>query len=652
MTLRPLLVLAALAAACGPSKPPTLADAGIPAFRGLLATPRQLAFTCVVPGCDTSLTLKVHSNVNRRIAIKRIVLSEANAEYTLTPSEAPPFILGAASDFSVDVRLLPATAPVSGRLDLLITYTDASAEESADRVEANELVVPLVKRLVGEPRLAATPVRLDFGVVPVTQQKALPVILSNAGFGNIALQVDRVDAGAADLHVTLPVGLALVPDAGVELPFVFAPQTEQYLQTEVVLASSAPGIEPLSVAVEGTSHTWPRVALEPEERTLDFGDVPRGQRRKATVRVANIGGAALAITSLSATDPSGRLRVAFPGGMTTATLAPLERLALEVEVDGATPGPLDVPLVVASNDPLRPTLTLPIRATVTEPKLATTPDTLAWGTVPMGWVVARPVELKNVGWGPLTLKRIGFVGGTSTLYGLKNLPALPMTLERDARVAFEVEFRSETAASFMGGVSIETDDPVTPFSEVALSAAGGTCAAGCPIANGTPSCSTGACSVGACDSGWHDANASASDGCECREVGVDPGGFCSQGVNKGTLSDDGSSSNHTGLIHAPTDEDWILFFGKDESQVFGEDYDVRISLTSADPDISMCVSRHDTASSTTDCFPDSNKVCGLRSFRRDGNYGSEDGAMYYVKVYRTGAAAASCTPYTVYMTNG
>ncbi len=646
------LVTLAFVAACGPAKNPTPPGPIVPSFRGLLATPRQLAFTCVVPGCDTTLTVKVTSNVNRRIAIKRIILSKENAEFTLTSPQPAPFILGAASDFSIDVRFASQSAPRSETLELLVTYTDASAEESADRIEAGELKIPLVKRLVGEPLLVATPQTINFGVVSVSQHKELPVRVGNAGFGNIALEVDRADAGVKELRVALPANLALVPDASVAVPFVYTPDTEAYLRAEVEVASSTPGVEPVYVMVEGTSHNWPRVAVEPEETALDFGEIPKGQMRNVTVKIANVGGRTLNITSLSAMDPSSRVTVTFPGGMTTAMLEPLQRLPVVVTINGTTPGLIDVPLRIVSNDPVRAQLDIPIRATITEPKLQTNPTTLDWGTLPMGWVVAKPVEVKNIGYGALTLKNFTFIGGTSNLFTLKNLPAVPMKLDRNARVAFEVEFRAQTAATFAGSVSIETDDPLNPFTEIPLTATGGTCATGCPITNGTPSCATGTCSVGSCNAGWHDTDLSASNGCECREIGTDPGGSCSTGVDKGTLADNGSSANHTGIIDSETDEDYIRFFGQDNSQVFSEAYDVNITLTSSDPFIFMCVSRYDTANSVNECYVDSNKTCDIKSIRRDGSYGREDGAMYYIKVYRTAGHPATCTPYTVYMRNG
>jgi hypothetical protein len=653
--MRTVLSLSTLAlfVACGTNPNPATPDGGngVAAFRGLLATPRQLAYTCVIPGCDTTLSVKVQSNVNRRVAIKRIVLSNQNTEYTITTPERPPFILGAASDFSIDVRFAPVSAPRSETLELLVTYTDASAEEGPDRIEAGELKIPLVKRLVGEPVLAATPMVINFGVVRPTQRKELPVTVSNKGFGNIALEVDRADSGVSTVTVGLPQNVALVPDASVPVPFVFAPTVEEYLKTEVELGSSTPNVDPVFVTVEGTSHAWPRVTLEPEETALDFGEIPKGQRQTVTVKLANIGGQDLNVTSLSAMDPSGRVTVRLPNNMMTATLTPLARLSFTVEINGLMPGPIDVPLRIVSNDPGRPMLDIPIRATITEPKVSAAPTMLDWGTVPMGWVVSKEIELRNTGYGKLTIRRITFVGGTSNLFAFKNLPSLPLQLDRNARAAFEVEFRSQAGAMFGGAVSIETDDPMDPFSEVTLSAEGGTCAAGCPIANGTPSCANGSCGIGMCNTGFYDSDKQASNGCECREIGTDPGGFCSTGLNKGTLRDNGSSANHTGLIATDTDEDYVIFYAQDDTQIFSDDYDVRVTLSSADPNITMCVSRYDTGTSVNECYADSNKTCGIRTYRHDGSLGREDGAMFYLKIYRT-PGAATCTPYTVYMSNG
>lgn len=649
-TLTALLAVALASVGCDSNTPETPQPA-VPAFRGIYATPPRLTWTCVVPGCDTSLGVVVTSSVNRRVAIKRIVLSQANAAYTVTPSEAPPFILGAASEFSITVRYVPTQAPTAERLSLLVTYTDASAEESPDRIEAGELEIPIVRRLVGEPVLEVTPPSLSFGVVPLNVRKALPVTARNAGFGNIALDVDVADAGLEALTVSLPAKATLIPDASVEVPIAFTPESEVYVKHAVLLGSSTPGVEPVLVQVEGTSYASPRVLVEPEERAIDFGEVPRGQSRKVTVRVANVGGQTLQLSRVSVRDASGNLEATLPGGSTSATLKPLERLSLDLTLDGTNPGIVDGALLLDSNDPTRPSVEVPITGTVTEPRLQASPDTLAWGTVPMGWAVPKPVELRNVGYGALTVKNITFVGGSASLFSFRDLPPLPATLTREGRLAFEVEFRAETAASFTGAVSIETDDPVEPFQEVSLAATGGSCEAGCPITHGSPSCNAGACTIGSCDSGWYDTDQSDATGCECQEIGQDPGEFCSSGLNKGTLSDSGNSTSHTGIIHSESDVDFVRFFAYDASQFLSDDFDVRIDLSSGDPNITMCVYRYRTGSSVNECYLN-DETCNVRSYRKDGSLGTDDSAMFYIKVFRKPNTAATCTPYTVYMRNG
>jgi hypothetical protein len=645
-----LLLAALLGAGCGTRKPEPPGPV-IPPFRGLLASPPQLTYTCVVPGCDTTLTVKVASTVSRPIAIKRIVLSPDNPAFTVSSSTPAPFVLGAASDFSIDVRFTPTAAPVAARLSLLVTYTDASAEEGPDRIEPGELSIPLVRRLVGEPVMAASPPRLSFGVVAVGARKALPVTVRNEGFGNIALAVDRADAGSSELAVDLAPGVALVPDAGVEVPIAFTPSAELYVKHTVELGSSTPGVDPVFIEVEGTSYASPRLLVEPEERTVDFGEVPRGQRRTVTLKLANVGGQALDLTSVTVRDASGRVSAALPSGASTATLAPLQRLALELRLDGAAAGPIDGALVLRSNDPARGMVEVPITGLVTEPRLQLTPQRLAWGVVPMGWAVAKPVEVRNVGYGRLTIKGITFIGGSSGLFTFKNLPSLPATLPRDGRLAFEVEFRAETAAAFTGAVSIETDDPMEPFQEVALTATGGSCQMGCPILNGTPSCASGTCSIGACNAGWYDTDSASATGCECQEIGQDPGDLCSVGLSKGTLSDSGASTSHTGIIHSASDVDFIRFFAYDASQFLSDKFDVRVNLSSSDPNITMCVYRYDTGDSVNECYLN-NETCNTRSFRRDGSLGRDDSAMFYVKVFRQPNTPATCTSYTVYLQNG
>lgn len=658
-----VLLALALVSACG-TKPPVTMGNGVGPFRGLRALPRQLAFTCVVPGCDTILVVKVQSTVNRRVAVKRVVLSkESNTEYTLTPSQPTPFILGAASDFSIDVRYLPVSAPGADDLKVLVTYTDASPDgDDPDRIEPGELEIPLIRRLVGEPALDITPKTVSFGLVPPGQTKTLPVTARNVGFGNIALAVDKADAGNGWVSVTLPAFAALVPDAGAAIDVKFAPTMRGYYRGEVLVGSSTPAVADVTFEVEGTSYVDGVLVVEPEERSIDFGDVPRRQMRTITVQAANLGGGPISLNSVTVADTSNNVRASLPNGVTSVTIPSLGRVPITLTLDAATAGLVDARLQLSSSDATRPQIEVPIRGTVTEPRLEVSPTMLAWGNTPLGWQVVKPLELRNVGFGPLTIRRITFVGGTSNLYSLRNTPALPAVLATGGRASIEVEFRADGTTPMMippGSLSIESDDVMQQIIEVPLSANAVSCNTGCAVANATPSCMNGQCAIGMCNAGYYNTDGMASNGCECHETGTDPSAFCSMGEYKGNLKDtSGGTAQHVGMVPLANppgadegDVDWIRFHAEDANNVFSDDFDVRITLTTSDPDIEMCVYRHGTGSHDTSCYM-SGENCGVRSYRRDGSLGSNDDADFDIKIRRREGSAGQCTTYTLSMSNG
>jgi hypothetical protein len=185
-----------------------------------------------------------------------------------------------------------------------------------------------------------------------------------------------------------------------------------------------------------------------------------------------------------------------------------------------------------------------------------------------------------------------------------------------------------------------------------MSATGASCELGCPIANGTPSCTAGICAIGACNPGYSDSDGQAANGCECADVGQDPGSFCAEAIYVGDLDDEGDSRNFTGIIPTATDEDIVRFHGTDSSQFLSDDYDVRVTLESADPGIQFCIYRFGTEAHQNECFFTGEVCPSNRSYRHDGDLGPDDGSDYTIKVYRTMSTEPSCIPYSLFMRNG
>ena len=645
------LFLAVASLGCGPTKPPTTTGPVKPA--GLYAEPARLAFTCVIPGCGEAVTTRITVSGDRRVAIKRILLTGgAASDFSFSTTETPPFIVGSAVSFNVEVKYTPKGAPLPGVAELRLTFTDASAEESPMRLEPGELVVPLVRRLVGEPVLTVTPSLLSFGVVEKGMTRTVPLRVSNTGFGNVVLELSGFDAGTAPLIARLPAQHSLAADAGVDVPVTWSPTTEGFLSALMEVQVASPGVQNLFLKVEGTSLTQPLLAIEPDS-LIDFGEVVKGASRTLQVQLLNQGGLGLRIDNVSSNDTTGNLSMGFDAGV-PLSIAPLARFPMTLQLKGNTPGEVNATVNFLTNEPGSGSRTVVVKGTITEPKVTASPAMIDFGNVPVGWVVHKTIELRNTGYGTLTLKNLSFVAGSSTVFTLVGKPALPLALKRDQRVAFDVELSAATVSTFAGFVSIESDDPVKPFAEVPLTAKVDVCGPmTCPVANGTPTCASGSCKVASCNPGFFDTDRAVANGCECKEVGTDPGAFCADSIYLGSLKDtDHAQTTHTGIIPTAGDIDLLRFYGEDATQLFSEDFVVKVRLSSSDPGIQMCVYRNNVGSHELDCFF-TNEACPSNGYyEKGGSFGSSDQADFIVKVFRTASSVPACTPYTLFISNG
>lgn len=642
-----------LLASCSTEEPREIIEPPPP---GIASEPRWLTFDCVEPGCETKLSLKVGVLGERSVAIKRIILSDRErTDFVIETEARAPFVMKAGETFAVDVIYRPSGDPRAGDVNLLVTFTDASAsEEDESRIPPGELEIPLVRRIIGTAELVVTPGELIFGAARPGETRVLPLTIENMGFGNVGLVIDDVDTGARSIFVANLPESPILPGQSHDVMISYAPVDESYVDGELLVIPADPDKSPAAVRVRATSILHPKITAIPAEG-VDFGEVPLGTTHEAKLELGNFGAAPLWISSvqLSGVTGGGNLTVALPNMVATATITPLGLLELTLALNATASGNLDAVLSIVSNDPARPLLELPVRALVTEPRIEVYPPVLDFGSVPRGWTVVKPIEIQNVGYGELSITQVAMILGSSDLFTLRTIPNVPIRLRHGQRIGLEIEFRSEAEAVFAGTLSIDSNDATNPFVEVPINSSGTSCEAGCPIANGAPSCTGGTCEVGTCEPDWFDADGDPSTGCECRETPNEPGAFCADGLFVGTLVDeDGDDAVYSGVLAASDDVDVIRFFGKDEGfDVFGDAYSVRVRLESSDPGVQMCVYRKNTGDHLNECYWDNENCPGNRAYHRDGDAFDGDSADYIVKVFRDPNAASACTPYTVFMSN-
>ncbi|MEO1230832.1 MAG: choice-of-anchor D domain-containing protein [Myxococcota bacterium] len=651
---RPLLGCAlAVWAAAGCDSPDPIVEFEPPP-PGLSAAPQWLTFICIDPECASTRTATVSVVGERALAVRRVVLSDEDPAFAVRLKTPAPFIVEPGDSFEVEIDHLPSGSPPPEDPSVRIAYTDASPVENDDRIPPGELEIPLVRRRIGEARLEVSPDRLNLGVVAPGQTRGGQLELTNVGFGTVGLVISEVRSEpSADIQIgPLP---SSIPAGGKDaLDVSWSPPQEQFLQGSLSFTLAGSVSPPVTVPVVGTSIQSPRVAFEPGS-DIEFGPVAVGQSKQVTVQVWNRGGQPLTVESpvLRNVPDSAEMSLAWSPAP-PESIAPLESASLVLNLEAKASDRLVAELEIRSSDPTQPLVTLPITALLSKPQAEIAPRALDFGSVPQGWTRGLPVEITNVGFGELEIRNLTFVLGSSALFTLRSVPRLPARLLNGERIAFEVEFRSEAAASFSGSLAVESNDAERPFQEVSLAARGATCEDGCPIQNGVPDCSSGMCAVGSCDARWYDADLDPATGCECQDPDTrgDPGEFCAQAIYLGSLNDgNGDSASFTGVIPVDGDLDLIRFHARDTTQIFSDAYDVRIQLQTADPDLQMCVYRHNTGDHLNECFLE-NEVCGIRSFRRDGSFGPDDAADYTIRVFRRPGAAPNCTSYTLFARNG
>lgn len=647
------LALAAslLVSACTEASAPTVLEPPPP---GLRSKPQWLTYSCVEPGCETTRITSISVLGSRDVAIKRIVLSEEDREdFELVLSKEPPFVLQASETFEIQATYRPTGDPRLRDVEISVTYTDAAVSDDDNRIEPGELQIPLVRRLIGEPKLSVNPTQLVFGSVLAGGNKTMPLEIANSGFGNVGVVVESVTTDVPEISISNLPTLAVLPETTWDVDVTYSPTEEKYTEGLITVVSADSTAKPALVGVYGTSIPRPTIAAIPETG-IDFGEVRVGTTAMATVEIYNQGSDVLELyrAIINGTGTQG-LSLELPGGTETTTVAVLESVVATVVLEGTTAGVIEAEILVRNNDRANRDFKIPVRALVTKPTVQVSPGSVNFGVVPRGWRKTERIEVENSGYGELLVSELASVVGSSDLFTIQNLPRFPISLRHQERFSFEIEFRSEAQAEFNGVIAIESNDPEYPYRELNLTARGASCEEGCPITNGTPTCLGGACAIDSCNPGWYDTDQDASTGCECAEIGTDPGDFCASSHWAGNLVDDGDAATVSGIISEESDVDLITFFAIDEGgvgQLFGDDFDVRVRLESGDPTIEMCVYRHNTAQHETSCLMQ-NEDCG-RNFRRDGSYGSNDNGDYIVKIFRRPGEAPICTQYTVFIRNG
>jgi hypothetical protein len=388
-------------------------------------------------------------------------ITVAGAGYSIV-TPATPIVLAAGETATVQVTLTP-TGDFGTKTGLL-------------SINSNDPDSPLVTvALTGNapaPDIAVSPTNVSFGNVCQGEPATRNVEILNTGGCDLTITAITRVAGTSDFSVSLPsLPLVLVSGAKVTVPITVNATVQGARNAEFRISSNDPDENPISVFVAATS-VAPDIAIQGSP--VDFGRVPMtdAAAHEKTFQIINQGGCDLVVSSIAfspattefvivdpAVDPSRPLRVKAG-----------ETLPVTVRFTPTSAGVKTASIVVLTNDPDSPSVTVPVTAeteTGTVGSLSL-PEGLAFPptvTRNFGEFFSElPATIGNNGSGTLRINNIALTGAGAGDYRLVGLPAFPILLNSGDTVGqgdFRVQFRpTRVARHIEADLVITVADPV------------------------------------------------------------------------------------------------------------------------------------------------------------------------------------------------
>lgn len=255
--------------------------------------------------------------------------------------------------------------------DLVVSFKAADVGTFSDELkilsddkEFPELKVPLHANFLGVPELRVAPNPVDFGYVAMGRDSKKTVQITNQGTGVAELQIQKVvlDPPSDDFEVgpALDMPISLKPasqDQNAILSFVvqYHPRSSAEHQVDLVVTTNKGESR---IPVKGNSQTPPKLTISPE--SINLGQVPLGHTNFQALALVNEGGAPLHVSySWGGPTPTTDL-YATPAVL--PEIAPGAYLEMQVAVTATAVGPYNGLLIVTSDDPSRPSVTIPVTA--------------------------------------------------------------------------------------------------------------------------------------------------------------------------------------------------------------------------------------------------------------------------------------------------
>ncbi len=408
----------------------------------------------------------------------------SSTAFTLSPTAPTHATLHSGDTALYDVKVSPsASASSSGPLSATLALdtddtvpNDSGAPSNAQLTATTN--VPATAT-VGLPALTVTG-SLNFGTVPRGTSASRNVIVQNTGTAD--LHVSSVTLSGDPAYSESPgsgVG-TLAPGDNLTVEVTFAPlpgaTNPGPLTATLSIVTDAPSGGSASVPATGTVGL-PKAAVSPG--SLDVGVVCPGGTVDRELTVTNTGTAPLTISSvtIAAGSSPGLSVLPIPGLPQTLPVGGHLAFTVHFAPTGPFGGPVSGSVVVATDDPVNPNVSVPISGSVGQGTLSVGSNALDFGGVATDnrtspHTASLPVSLSNTGNCVVTVTSLTISGPATGDYSLVGAPSLPLVIAAGSTVTVTVRFNPTAMGSRNAALTVASSDPTNPNVAVSLTGIG------------------------------------------------------------------------------------------------------------------------------------------------------------------------------------
>ncbi len=217
----------------------------------------------------------------------------------------------------------------------------------------------VVGNTVETPRIAVNSEEVAFGNVQAGLTEDRTVTISNTG--NAALGINNISLSGADASAFMQTNSCstIAPSESCDIKVTYIPSGEGAQTASLTIDSTDPETSTVNVALSGRSVLAPVPEIAVDPQSVSLGRVQVGESASAQVTIANNGNETLLINSitLAGADASEFLQT-----NDCTTVAKGQSCTVDLSFTAATAGTRTAQLVIGSDDPENPELSVPVSA--------------------------------------------------------------------------------------------------------------------------------------------------------------------------------------------------------------------------------------------------------------------------------------------------